>query len=954
MDSGFADSTTSSRDRLTPANPEAEQAVLGSILIDPDAVIRVAAFLKADDFYQEKNGWIYQAILDLHERREPADFLTVTDELDRRRQLDEVGGPAYVMDLINAVPTAIHVEHYARIVERTSVLRKLIRAAGQIAQIAYEETTEDIGEVVDRAEQIVFSVAERRAQRDLVAVRALMGDVVDRIDFLYHHRGEILGVPTGFKLLDKMLGGLQKSDLVILAARPGVGKCIVSGSRLLDPHSGRLVTIDEMVQARSGHLVTMDADLHLQPALPADFVDDGIKPVYRVQTALGRELTTTLSHPFFTIDGWKPLKDLTVGARIAVPRALPFFGAKELPEGHVKALAYLIADGCLTHTCPQFTNANPVLRNDFIEAVSSFPGVTTRIETSRGTRTPSVYVVGDLDFIREHRQTFAERVRTEMNAQSLSKKQLSSQVGVSPTLVHHWTIAKSVPNAASFVQLCDELAVPAEHLAPMGLPSISKNGKNSLTVWLQGLGLWGKTAHAKRVPAPVFELTRRQIALFLNRLFACDGSIFVSGEGAPRLSYATVSLELARDVQHLLLRFGLLAKLRHRKVRYNGQLRPAYELVILDRRSIQRFIEEIGIFSKEEKAEQARKLCLGVGSNPNLDTIPIEVWSRVLAAKGQRSWRSVYPQLGYPLESNFHVHRRALGRQRLAALAGLFEDQELENLATSDLYWDTIESIEYVGEHQVFDLTVEGTHNFVAEDMLVHNTSLAISLAQNAARKYGKRVAVFSLEMSNEQLVQRMLSAETGIDSQRLRLGDIQGEDEWHKLMEAAGALSDAPIFIDDTPAVSAMELRTKARRLYAEHDLDLIVVDYLQLMQGDRRSENRVQEISAISRGLKGLARELNVPVLALSQLSRAVESRQDKRPILSDLRESGGIEQDADVVMFIYREEMYNDETDRQNIADVIIAKHRNGPTGSVSLFFRKELTQFRDLELRREELE
>jgi replicative DNA helicase len=208
--------------------------------------------------------------------------------------------------------------------------------------------------------------------------------------------------------------------------------------------------------------------------------------------------------------------------------------------------------------------------------------------------------------------------------------------------------------------------------------------------------------------------------------------------------------------------------------------------------------------------------------------------------------------------------------------------------------------------------------------------------------------------MSNEQLVQRMLSAETGIDSQRLRLGDIQGEEEWHKLMEAAGALSEAPIFIDDTPAVSAMELRTKARRLYAEHDLDLIVVDYLQLMQGDRRSENRVQEISAISRGLKGLARELNIPVLALSQLSRAVESRQDKRPILSDLRESGSIEQDADVVMFIYREEMYNEETERQNIADLIVAKHRNGPTGSVALYFRKELTQFRDLELRREELE
>ncbi len=169
MDNGFVDIpsplpvTAWCRPTRRPNRP-----CWGRCLIDPDAVIRIAAFLKADDFYQEKNGWIYQAILDLHERREPADFLTVTDELDRRRQLDEVGGPAYVMDLLNAVPTAIHVEHYARIVERTSVLRKLIRAAGQIAQIAYEETTEDIGEVVDRAEQIIFTVAERRAQRDLV------------------------------------------------------------------------------------------------------------------------------------------------------------------------------------------------------------------------------------------------------------------------------------------------------------------------------------------------------------------------------------------------------------------------------------------------------------------------------------------------------------------------------------------------------------------------------------------------------------------------------------------------------------------------------------------------------------------------------------------------------------------------------------------------------------------
>jgi len=234
----------------------------------------------------------------------------------------------------------------------------------------------------------------------------------------------------------------------------------------------------------------------------------------------------------------------------------------------------------------------------------------------------------------------------------------------------------------------------------------------------------------------------------------------------------------------------------------------------------------------------------------------------------------------------------------------------------------------------------------------VGKTGLALSIAHNAAKKFKKRVAFFSLEMSSEQLVQRLISAETAIDSQRLRRGEI-AEDEWGRFMKAAGDLAETLFFIDDTPGISALELRTKARRLHAEVGVDLLVVDYLQLMRGDFRSENRVQEISSISRALKALARELNVPVLALSQLSRGVEARTDKRPILSDLRESGALEQDADVVMFIYRDELYNENTERKNIADIIVAKHRNGPTGNVQLYFRKELAQFLEAEVRRTEI-
>ena len=209
--------------RSIPANLEAEEAILGSLLIDPDAIIKVAASLSAEDFYREKNGWVYQAILDLHERREPADFVTLCDEMERRNQLQEVGGAGYITQLINNTPTAVHVEHYAGIVIRTATLRRLIGAAGQITALAYDEA-QDVDEVVDRAEQLIFGVSERRIHRDLTPIRHIMGNVVERIDYLHRHTGDLLGVPSGFGKLDKILGGFQKSDLVILAARPSVGK----------------------------------------------------------------------------------------------------------------------------------------------------------------------------------------------------------------------------------------------------------------------------------------------------------------------------------------------------------------------------------------------------------------------------------------------------------------------------------------------------------------------------------------------------------------------------------------------------------------------------------------------------------------------------------------------------------------------------------------------------------
>lgn len=230
-------------------------------------------------------------------------------------------------------------------------------------------------------------------------------------------------------------------------------------------------------------------------------------------------------------------------------------------------------------------------------------------------------------------------------------------------------------------------------------------------------------------------------------------------------------------------------------------------------------------------------------------------------------------------------------------------------------------------------------------------TAFTLNIAQNVGVKQHKTVAFFSLEMSQEQLVQRLLCQIAHIDSQKLRTGQLNSDDEWTKLTDACDKLYQAPIYIDDTPGISVTEMRSKARRLKAEHGLDLIIVDYLQLMQG-RSSESRQQEISEISRSLKALARELKVPLIALSQLSRSVESRQDKRPMLSDLRESGALEQDADIVSFLYREDYYDKETENQHITEIILAKHRNGPVGSVKLYFKGEYTLFLNLDTTHED--
>jgi replicative DNA helicase len=779
--------------RVPPQNIEAEEAILGGILLDPEAIGRVSDRLVPEAFYISAHTTIYQAALRLHTQQKPTDLLSITSWLTDNDQLTQIGGRNKLATLVDRTVSAVNIDALAGLVMEKYLRRQLIKAGNEIVHLGFETETE-LPIVLDNAEQKVFNVTQQKTQSGLVHIGDTLINTFQDIET--RHQGIALpGIPCGFYDLDAMTSGFQRSDLIIVAGRPSMGKCLSHDSEIVLA-DGQIATIEELYQQRQGSLLTLNDDWKFTFTQPSAFVDDGIKPVFRVTTRLGRVIETTITHPFLTIKGWQRLENLQVGNKIAIPRKIDVFGTETIRECEVKLLA-----------------------------------------------------------------------------DSLEKSE-----------------TKTIPNI-------------------------------------------------------VFKLEKSQLSLFLNRLFATDGWATLLNSGQSQLGYGTVSEKLARQIQHLLLRFGIIAALKKRSVKYNNTRRPAWQLDITDAISIKNFIAEIGIFGKEAALAKVTEAISQKRYQTNRDLIPVEIWEQIAAAKGSETWSSLAQRAGIKSYTNIHVGKRALKRERLWILATTLDNLPLQQLANSDVYWDEIISIESVGNKQVYDLTIPETHNFIANDICVHNTAFCLNLAHNIAAGYKLPVAVFSLEMSKEQLVQRLLASEAGIESSYLRSGRIS-QTQWEPLSRAIDKLSDTPIFIDDTSNITVTQMRSQARRLQAEQNgnLGLIVIDYLQLMEG--AGDNRVQELSRITRSLKGLARELSVPIIALSQLSRGVEARTNKRPMLSDLRESGSIEQDADIVMMLYRDEYYSPDTPDRGIAEVIIAKHRNGPTGTIKLLFDPQFTKFKNL--------
>lgn len=849
-------------DRLPPQNIEAEEAILGGILLDPEAISRVNDRLIADAFYISAHKDIYKAAQRLHSEGKPTDLLAVINWLNDHDILTRVGGRNKLATLVDRTVSAVNIDALAELVMEKYVRRRLIKAGNEIVHLGYQTETE-LPIVLDQSEQKVFNVTQERPQAGLVQISDTLMNTFQDIES--RNEGVALpGIPCGFYDLDSLTNGFQRSDLIIVAGRPSMGKCIAHNTEILLA-DGSIATIEEIYHRRHADLLTLTDDWKLEIAQPSRFIDDGIKPVLGVTTQLGRYVETTITHPYLTLDGWRPLSQLKVGDKIAVPGQINVFGTKTIRECEVKLLAYLITEHCLTDTIDELTHLNPLIQEDFTHAVLSF---------------------------------------------------------------------------------CPELKVGNEHPghSPMLYAALCQGEKNPLNEWAENQALCNRKAEEKIIPAMIFQLERSLVSLFLNRLFAIDGWATVLANGQPQLGYSTVSEKLARQIQHLLLRFGIITTLKKDSIKYQDTSRHAWQIDITDVPSLKTFVSEIGIFSKEIALWQVQAALIAKKDKTHDDLVSVKTSQKITAAKCEAVWRLLAGRAGITAETNIDVDKQALSREHFL-IANTLENVSSEQLGTSDIYWDEIVSIESVGYKQVYDLTIPVTHNFVANDICVHNTAFCLNIAYNIAASYKLPVAVFSLEMSKEQLVQRLLASEAGIESGYLRSGRIS-QAQWEPLSRAISVLSEMPIYIDDTPNITVTEMRSQARRLQAglTTQLGLIVIDYLQLMEGG--GDNRVQEISKITRSIKGLARELSVPVIALSQLSRGVESRTNKRPMLSDLRESGSIEQDADLVLMLYRDDYYNTDSPERGIAEVIIAKHRNGPTGNVRLLFDPQFTKFKNL--------
>ncbi|WP_256838920.1 replicative DNA helicase [Ornithinimicrobium faecis] len=805
-------------DRLPPQDVAAEQSALGSMMLSKDAIADCVETLKSVDFYRPAHESIYEAVLDLYGRGEPVDAVTVSDELSKRGDLARIGGTPYLYQLINGVPTAANAGYYAEIVAERAVLRRLVEAGTRIVQMGYAQGGGDVDDIVNLAQAEVYSVADKRGGEDYHQLSALLEPTMDEIEHAAGTSGEMLGVPTGFTDLDELTNGLHPGQMVIIAARPAVGKSTLALdiARAAAIKSDLATVVFSLEMSRTEitmRLLSAESEIalqHMRKGTMRDqdwariaetqgrihgaplFIDDSPNMSLMEIRAKCRRLKQRHNLKLVIVDY---LQLMSSGKRVEsrqqevaeFSRALKLL-AKEL-EVPVIALSQLnrgpeqrtdkkpqMSDlresGCLTAD-------TRVLRAD------TGAQVTLGDLHQSGERDVPVWALDDsLRYVRRHvthvfstgqkpvlrmtlasgktiRATENHRFLTYEGWRALGDLRTSDRLAVprhvpAPEQHEPWADDEVVLLAhligdGSFVKRqplryasIDEenlravtravlhfgvMAVrddyPAARCTTLRLRApyrLARGRRNPIAEWLDGLGLFGLRSHEKFVPAGLFHAPKPQIALFLRHIWATDGSVTVNkSQRGGRIYYHSTSRTLVDDLSTLLLRFGIST--RTRTVRKSGY-KDGYTIDISGADSQRRFLQEIGVHGgRSASAAALLEIIRDCQANTNVDTVPIQVWDAVRAEMTEQGMttREFQAALGTH-HCGSTLYKSAPSRERLARVATVLDSAELEMEATNDVFWDRVTSIELEGVEEVFDATVLGTHNFVANGIAVHNS----------------------------------------------------------------------------------------------------------------------------------------------------------------------------------------------------------------------------------------
>lgn len=770
--------------RQPPQDLTAEQSVLGGILLSKDAIADVLERVRPADFYRPAHQNIYDAVLDLYGRGEPADAVTVAAELDRRGLLHRVGGAPYLHTLISTVPTAANAGYYAGIVAEKAMLRRLVEAGTRVVQYGYAGAEgADVATVVDRAQAEIYDVADRRTSEDFVPLEELLQPTMDEIDAIASNGGTTHGVPTGFHDLDEVTNGLHPGQMAIIAARPGMGKALALDTPLPTPSGW--TTMGDVVAGDA----LLGADGRSTRVVAATEVMSG-RPCYEVEFSDGTVIVADAAHQWLT----------ETRASRKAPQAA--------------AVGY--------NRCKH---------------QRTFAAVRTTAEIARTL----------------HCDTGDRRLNHSV-ANSHALELPNREFPVGPYTLGAW-LGDGSSKAAQITTADPEviMRVEADGYDP-----------KTLQARLRTVGVFGN----KHIPMEYRRGSESQRRALLAGLLDTDGTVAADGT----VGLTVTSHRLACDFAELVASLG-----------YRGQMSTKCARGSDDSSSIAYTV----VFSTDDDV--------------------------------------------------FALNRKGMAHKESRSIAGA---------ARSGSRFIT--DVRRVGSVPVRCVEVDNdSHMYLATTAMIptHNSTLGLDFMRACSIKSRQSSVIFSLEMSKSEIVMRLLSAEAKIKLADMRSGRMS-DDDWTRLARRMSEISEAPLYIDDSPNLTMMEIRAKARRLKQKSDLRMVVIDYMQLMTSGKKFESRQVEVSEFSRNLKLMAKELEVPVIAISQLNRGPEQRTDKKPMLSDLRESGTLEQDADMVILLHRPDALERDDPRGGEADLILAKHRNGPTKTVTVAHQLHLSRFTNM--------